>query len=940
MVKVSVIIPVYNAEDSIESCLESVLKQSLEDIEVICVNDGSTDNSLNILNEYAKKDNRIKIFNKSNTGVGESRNLGIDNAIGEYVAFLDADDFIEDNDSYYKLYREAKSRNLEMVSGGIQFVNNGKVSNENKWFKPIISKKLRKPEEYGIPWYFYKNIFKREFLNKNNFRFPNLLRGQDPVFLSEILTKIDKYLEVPITYYSYNTPNEIKVNNPKKFIAYFNHFYEVFKILMRFKEFHNTILQFTDILIEMKDRPIHIINKEQLLSLISIMDNIKRLYDDYGDVNLIKRVSFAFDNIINRIDLCNIDIVNRGHKNLEDKYSDGLIIKEVDKKPKISLVVPVYNVENYIEKCLDSIINQSLANIEIICINDGSTDNSLEILNSYAKDDDRIKIFTFENKGLGPSRNRGIDRANGEYIAFVDSDDWLKLTFCEEIYKTASKTNSDIVLFNAIEEYNDYKKKRIYFSKDLINDDNFIFDFRWNSDIILNSYFTAWSKLHRTEFLKENNIRFPNSLFEDMEFQVESYLKANVMSYNSNIFYHYRKQNPTSIMNSLRGEDCYCIFDIVNNIENELKNNEVWNVLKPKFIRFKINQFKEKFSNVSNEFKESYFKIMKKELLNMDVSLLNLQNLPPYLSRFYIFTLNSNNYAEYEKFNKSISSNIKYINKKKLDNKIINFNMQGVNLNKRQQKIIISLTSFPDRINDIHYCLYSLLTQDLKPDEVVLWLSDEQFPNKEEDIPKEVLNLKYNGLTIKWCEDIKSYKKLLPSLHDYSNDFIITADDDIFYPKNWLRKLWLEHEKYPNDIIAGRARKISFNENKSFNEYEKWALAPKGTQSSYFNFFTGAGGVLFCPNSLSKQVFDKNLFLKLCPSGDDIWFWAMAILNKTKIKCIEKPMNLLSYVNPARDLGLLDESTLWEINKNGKNDIQFKKVINYFPEIIDILFED
>ena len=101
--------------------------------------------------------------------------------------------------------------------------------------------------------------------------------------------------------------------------------------------------------------------------------------------------------------------------------------------PKISVIVPVYNVEKYLARCLDSIINQTLADIEIICINDGSTDNSLEILNDYAKKDSRIKIIDQTNAGLSCARNAGMQIAQGEYIGFVDSDDWIDLDFYEKL---------------------------------------------------------------------------------------------------------------------------------------------------------------------------------------------------------------------------------------------------------------------------------------------------------------------------------------------------------------------------------------------------------------------------------------------------------------------------------------------------------------------------
>ena len=112
---------------------------------------------------------------------------------------------------------------------------------------------------------------------------------------------------------------------------------------------------------------------------------------------------------------------------------------------KVSIIVPVYNVENYIERCLKSLVNQTLKDIEILIINDGTPDNSIEICEKYAKNDNRIKIFNKENEGLGLTRNYGIERATGEYIAFVDSDDYVTLDMCENLYNAAIENNADIV---------------------------------------------------------------------------------------------------------------------------------------------------------------------------------------------------------------------------------------------------------------------------------------------------------------------------------------------------------------------------------------------------------------------------------------------------------------------------------------------------------------
>ena len=247
------------------------------------------------------------------------------------------------------------------------------------------------------------------------------------------------------------------------------------------------------------------------------------------------------------------------------------------------------------------------------------------------------------------------------------------------------------------------------------------------------------------------------------------------------------------------------------------------------------------------------------------------------------------------------------INKEQLSYDIENFKNSGINEQQRTTKLIVSLTSFPERMYDLHFCLYSLLTQTLKPDEVILWLAADEFPNKEADLPQKVLKLKENGLTIKWCENIGSYKKLIPALKEYPDDIIVTADDDIFYPSVWLEKLYSSYLKNSEYIHCHRAHKITFDASGCIEPYEKWKKCIDDKTASFINFFTGAGGILYPPNCFYKDILNEDIFTQLAPRADDIWFWAMCVLNNKKIKVIENSINQITYTNPARELQIFNE---------------------------------
>ena len=232
--------PIYNGEEYLEKACLNLSKQTLKDIELICIDDGSTDNSLNLLNKLKNEYNFIKIIKQKNQGSGIARNQGLDEATGEYIAFLDADDIFVDNDALEKMYDYGSKHDADMIGANQKRVSlDGKIEDnfnykENNYMY-FSDYDIINPEEYGIPWAFYKNIFKRSFLNKNNIRFPDLKRGQDPVFLAEILTKIDEIYVVCTDLYGYNYAASgganSKVNSYHKKFDYMTHYKMTFKIL-------------------------------------------------------------------------------------------------------------------------------------------------------------------------------------------------------------------------------------------------------------------------------------------------------------------------------------------------------------------------------------------------------------------------------------------------------------------------------------------------------------------------------------------------------------------------------------------------------------------------------------------------------------------------------------------------------------------------------------
>ena len=257
----------------------------------------------------------------------------------------------------------------------------------------------------------------------------------------------------------------------------------------------------------------------------------------------------------------------------------------------------------------------------------------------------------------------------------------------------------------------------------------------------------------------------------------------------------------------------------------------------------------------------------------------------------------------------------------------------------RNEKLIVSLTTYPQRIVDIDVVIFSLINQSIKPDKIILWLAYEEFPNLERDIPNHVLNLKKLGLEIEFCHNIYSYNKLIHALEKYPNDLIVTADDDIYYPYNWLEKLYKSYLENPNVIHCHRGHRIRFDDKNNILPFNQWLqeFKPKNSSPSYLNFATGVGGVIYKHKVLHNDIFNEELFIKLCPKDDDVWFWIMALLKNTKINIIDSNFYTGNFA-----IGYNYYSKLCDINVvQNFSDIQLDNCFKYYGDKLkNKLFEE
>lgn len=232
--------------------------------------------------------------------------------------------------------------------------------------------------------------------------------------------------------------------------------------------------------------------------------------------------------------------------------------------PLISIIIPVYNAEEYLPKCLNSIINQTYKNIEIICINDGSTDNSENIIKKYMEMDDRVIHLYCKNNGVSNARNVGLDIAKGRYIMFVDSDDWIEIETCDIVLKIAQEKNVDVVMWDYIREFNNTSIQKNIFINEVFFDEKKVKNDLHRRMIGItgdelshpekaDALCTVWGKLYKRESIYKYNIRFFDirliGTYEDGLFNLNVFEHVRTAIYVHKPLYHYRKTNINSITN-------------------------------------------------------------------------------------------------------------------------------------------------------------------------------------------------------------------------------------------------------------------------------------------------------------------------------------------------------------------------------------------------------
>ena len=536
--KISVIIPIFNSQNFIEECLNSIINQTFKNFEIICVNDGSTDKTFEILKKLELKDERIHIINQNNLGAGIARNNGMKKSKGEYLIFLDSDDIFKEN-MLEELYIKIKGKDLDIVifnSKNFYTLNNKKIFEEKKYDfsddilmiinKTFSSLDIKKNFFELFVWWPWDKILKKKFIEKLGIEFQNLKTTNDLFFICSLVISSNKILFLDKVFVHHRVNEKTSLENLREYS--WDNFYYALKKLKKFIKTKSLYKRFEqDFINYVASFSIWQLETMNGKSFCYLYKKIKNEWWNEFNVSNRNKNYFYNINIYEKLKI----ILETDLRHLDIKKNDYIIDYLNEKKkiciPKVSVIIPVYNSEKFLFNSINSVINQTLKDIEIICINDGSLDNSLEILNYFKEIDKRIIIINQKNKGVNYARNEGLKIAKGQYILFFDSDDILIKNALENLFKKSVKNNLDIIFFNSKLIFDDkiYEKdfpKNIYYE---INTDE---NFKNGKEIFLRLlkenkwFFSPCFQFIKNSFLLNNKIKF----FEGIKFD------DNLFSFN------------------------------------------------------------------------------------------------------------------------------------------------------------------------------------------------------------------------------------------------------------------------------------------------------------------------------------------------------------------------------------------------------------------------
>ena len=576
--------------------------------------------------------------------------------------------------------------------------------------------------------------------------------------------------------------------------------------------------------------------------------------------------------------------------------------------PILSVIIPVYNSAKYIRQCLDSVRDQTLQSLEAICVDDGSTDGSDSIVLEYADKDPRFKLVRQPNLGAGAARNNGITHAIGKYIHFLDSDDWIELFAYERIVNKLEASGCDSCIF---QKYNyDNDTEEISYQIRAFDDDDHVTSFKNNPSFFIHNAVVPWNKITRRDIIVQNNLRYDEiACANDRTFHFSLVKCCRSIMVCKDLLLYYRVNNIASTVGTNRSIHYDAHFVAYESTMSKYKDSseEIRRMVADVcFVDFFIF-----FDKAAPQFKKKIYGQLHEFFNSVDLGFFHGDYSSYSWGKRMVYIKNHETCPpEWLEEQKETVPSVKPYEEP---------------FERTSEEVIVSLTSFPARIGIVSITIRSIMDQTCQPDRIMIWLADTQFPGLEEDLPQDLLDLKDQGLEIRFCDDLKPHKKYFYTMQENPDAVVITMDDDVIYPEDAVECLLRSYSRFPHCVSGLRVHRMSFTED-GVGTYDSWRYNDDTfyRNPSYFAMATGVGGILYPPHSIPNDAFDKETIIATCLRGDDLWLKANATRNgyPTVLAALNRP---LDYIDGSQ------ESALWKANKGmGDNDAQLHKVDESF----------
>ena len=571
--------------------------------------------------------------------------------------------------------------------------------------------------------------------------------------------------------------------------------------------------------------------------------------------------------------------------------------------PKVSVVIPVYNAGKYLQETLDCLYAQTFPDFEIICVNDGSEDDSLKILQKQK--DKRIVIIDREHSNAGACRNAGLEAAKGEYVYFFDADDRCMAKLLELTVKKADETGADIVGFQFRRFFEDGTTvNALGVHLNWLPEGIECFNYKDCPGLIMSVLNpTPWNKIYRRSFLEEFHLRFEEiSAWNDITFGGVTGAYARKISYVDECLFEYRVGH-TGTITEKKYKNLDNAVRAVESAERQVNKLEYAEEIKDSRVRFTVDNLVYAFEN----------------------------NIPDYTAetavKYYKYLHYKFNGPDFSDIQESVfSSNPNNLRKMK----ILKNTPYEVFIERENQEIILSLTSYPARIGCVPQVIESLNIQERPASRICLWLAEDQFPEKEGSLPEKLVEqIGNNMVELHWCDNLMPHKKYFYTMRDNPDAIVITVDDDMVYDKNLVKDLFLSYLEYPKAVSACRSHLMIIDEEGKLLPYGTWIRDVDGclNKPSMQLFATGVGGILYPPHIMNRdELFNVEAIRQTCLRADDIWLKAIELISDIPVVQARRHKSL-NYIPGSQDVAL------YKVNLDqSDNDIYWQKVSDYFAE--------